>query len=309
MRVVFFGTPSFSIPFLRALLEDPTFEVIATVTRPDEEAGRNHVLTAPPIKIAAAAAGIPTFQPTMLKSDDARETLRAMRADVFIVFAYGRIIPKAILDLPRFGCVNVHPSLLPKYRGPSPMQSAIQNGDAKTGISIMLLDEGMDTGPLLSSVNIGLDDNETIETLTKKVEEQGPGLLVETIKRLAAGEIVPMAQDNAQATICKSLDREDGHIDWNRSLAHIERMTRAYKGWPGTWTTWNGLRLKIQEVAEADFNADLPPGTVSVKHNQLFVDCADGTLEILTLQPEGKPKMTAEAFLRGYSTIDTAVLT
>lgn len=308
IRVAFFGTPEFAVPFLKALAADPAFEVVSAVTRPDEEAGRGHALAVPPIKIAAEALGIPVYQPPTLKSDDATRTLSNLHADFFVVFAYGRIIPKAVLDLPRLGCVNVHPSLLPKYRGPSPMQSAIRNGDATTGITIMLLDEGMDTGPILAFTNVGLDDNETIDTLTRKVEEQGPPLLVDTLKRLAAGEIVPVPQDDARATICKLLTREDGRVDWTLPLADIERMVRAYKGWPGTWTTWNGSRLKIHEVAPADFKDDLPPGTVSVKNSRLFADCSDGTIEILTLQPEGKPSMSAEAFIRGYSAINGATL-
>lgn len=318
IRVAFFGTPEFSVPFLKALAAGPAFEVVSVVTRPNEEAGRGHTLTAPPIKLAAESIGIPVYQPATLKSEDASQALAAMAADVFVVFAYGRIIPKAVLELPRLGCVNVHPSLLPKYRGPSPMQSAIRNGDATTGITIMLLDEGMDTGPLLSFVNIGLDDNETLETLTRKVEEQGPSLLVDTVKRLDAGQIAPMPQDDARATVCKLLTREDGRIDWNLPLTEIDRMVRAYQGWPGTWTTWNGSRLKIHEVAPADFSAGggsayggkahRSPGTVSMKNNRLFADCSDGTLEIVKLQPEGKPPMTADAFLRGYSAIVGAVL-
>lgn len=303
LKIIFFGTPEFSVPFLNALTADPAFEVMSVVTRPDEEAGRGRSLTPPPIKVAAEAAGIPVYQPSTLKSDEVLAALSAMRADAFVVFAYGRIIPKAVLDLPRLGCVNVHPSLLPKYRGPSPMQSAIRNGDANTGITIMRLDEGMDTGPLLSSIEIGLDDNETLETLTKKVEEQGPPLLVDTLKRLDAGLIVPVPQDNARATVCKLLTRDDGRIDWSHPLSDIERMVRAYKGWPGTWTTWNGSRLKIHEVAPVDFTAELPPGTVSAKDGRLFVDCADGTLSVLTIQSEGKPSMSASAFLRGYSDI------
>ncbi len=308
LRVAFFGTPDFAVPFLSALLADPQFEIVSVVTRPDEEAGRGRALTAPPTKVAALTSGIPVFQPETLRSNEALVELAGMNADVFVVFAYGRIIPKDVLNLPRLGCVNVHPSLLPKYRGPTPMQSAIRNGDATTGITMMMLDEGMDTGALLSFVNIGLDENETLETLTKKVEEQGPPLLIETIRRLAAGDITPMPQDESLATVCKLLARDDGRMNWTLPSVEIERMVRAFKGWPGTWTTWNGSRLKIHEVAIADFRDDLPPGTVSIKNNRLFVDCSDGTLEILNLQPEGKPAMSAEAFLRGYSAISGETL-
>lgn len=308
INVAFFGTPEFAVPFLNALAADPAFNVVSVVTRPDEEAGRGRALTAPPVKVAAETLGIPVFQPETLKSNEALVALASTHADVFVVFAYGRIIPKPVLDLPRLGCVNVHPSLLPKYRGPSPMQSAIRNGDATTGITIMRLDEGMDTGALLASVSVGLDERETLETLTKKVEEQGPALLVETIKRLDAGEIAPLPQDEDRATVCKLLTRDDGRIDWTLPAIEIDRMVRAYEGWPGTWTTWDGARLKIHEVMIADVAGDLAPGTVSIKNNRLFVDCSDATIEILNLQPEGKPAMTADAFLRGYSAINGATL-
>jgi len=308
IRLAFFGTPTFCVPFLEKLNSDPLFEIVSVVTRPDEPSGRGHHVVAPPIKAAAERLGIPVYQPQTLKSEAVRETLGAMNADAFVVFAYGRIIPRVVLELPRLGCINVHPSLLPRYRGPSPMQSAIRNGDAQTGITIMLLDEGMDTGPMLSSVTIGLDDNETLESLTKKVEAQGPALLVETIQRLVDGEIVPIPQDDALASTSKLLSRDDGHIDWNRPLVEIERMVRAYKGWPGTWTVWNKMRIKIHEVTPADFKADLFPGTVSIRSGRLFADCSDGTVEILSVQPEGKPAMTAGSFLSGYSDIDGAAL-
>jgi len=312
LRLVFFGTPEFSVPFLNALAADPKLRVVAAVSQPDRPSGRHHTIVPTPIRLAALAAGIEVFQPAKLRSEEAVAALRAYGADAFVVVAYGKLIPDSILQLPRLGCINVHPSLLPKLRGPSPMQWAVAQGDAMTGITIMLLDRGMDTGPILSSVTIGLDSDETYETLVAKVHEQGPRLLIETLQRHANGEISPVPQDNEHATVTRLLEREDGHVNWNLPMATVERMSRAYRPWPGIWSVWKRdgeeTRLKFLDTSPTDFNADLPPGTVSRKQARLFVDCLDGTLEIHNVQPEGKPPMTAEAFLRGYSDIDGAVL-
>lgn len=311
-RVVFFGTPEFSVPFLRALAADPAFQVVAAVSQPDRPSGRGHEIVATPVKAAAERLGIPSYQPPSLKKPEYAEPLRAYDADVFVVVAYGKIIPKDVLEMPKHGCVNVHPSLLPRHRGPSPMQWAIAEGDANTGVTIMVLDEGMDTGPLLAFVNIGIDSDETYATLARKAQEQGAPLLVETLKRYVAGEIIPVPQDDAKATLTRLLEREDGRIDWTKPTDVIERRARAYQPWPGTWTVWNRngeeLRLKIARLQPVDFRSDLPPGTVSIKNNRLFADCSDGTMELLEVQPEGKPSMAASAFLGGYSDIDGAVL-
>lgn len=310
MKIVFFGTPAFAAPFLEALLTERDFDIIATVTQPDKPAGRGNQLHACPVKMLAEQKSIPVLQPKTLKSTEAVDLLKPLEADLFVVVAYGKIIPKAILDLPKQGCINVHPSLLPKYRGPSPMQWAIAEGDDQTGVCVMKLDEGMDTGPILACETITINDNETYETLVDKVHAIGPRLLVETIKRLDA--ITPIVQDDGKATITRLLDREDGRIDWKAPMDVVERKFRAYRPWPGSWSIWKRgseeLRLKILDVAFADFNADVPPGTVTIKNNRLFVDCADGTLEILRLQPEGKAEMDAANFLRGYSDVSAAVL-
>ncbi|OGL66492.1 methionyl-tRNA formyltransferase [Candidatus Uhrbacteria bacterium RIFCSPHIGHO2_01_FULL_63_20] len=309
MKIVFFGTPSLAVPFLETLVDNPGIQVVAAVTQPDKPVGRRHELAPSPLKRSAQMRGIPVFEFASLKKDpSAVETLKALGADAFVVVAYGKLIPADILNIPRLGCVNVHPSLLPKYRGPSPMQWAIANGDPDTGVTIMQLDEGMDTGPILAFETIGLDDTETLTSLTKKVMATGPALLTSTLKRFAAGEITPIKQDESKATITNLLDREDGRIDWKKGVAGIERMVRAYEGWPGTWTEWNGKRLKVLSVQPTDLKADFPPGTVQVKDGRLMVEGGDGTLEILTIQPEGKAAMPASAFLAGYSEINGATL-
>ena len=192
------------------------------------------------------------------------------------------------------------------------MQWAIKEGDVSTGVSIMLLDAGMDTGPILSFESIELDSEETYPTLQSKVHAIGPKLLLETLKRYERGEITPAPQDDAQASICTLLSRDDGRVDWSKGIAQIDRLHRAYMPWPGTWSTWvreeQELRLKLHSMQPSDFRADVPPGTVVVKDGRLFVDCSDGTLEIHSLQLEGKPKMKPSDFIRGYADIDGAVL-
>ena len=338
MKIVFFGTPTFSVPFLTELIRDPEIEVVGVVTQPDKPAGRGGDVTPSPIKILAQDAVIPVFQPASLKTDQhIGKILKDLEADFFVVVAYGKIIPKAILDFPKLGCINVHPSLLPRHRGPSPMQWAIAQGDTTTGVTIMLLDEGMDTGPLLASEQVTIDAEETYETLVAKVQEIGPRLLTSTLKRQASSEIIPLKQDEAKATITRLLEKEDGHVDWSQTMAQIDQKHRAYHAWPGTWMCWERkmnvcMRLKINtlrpidceherasssarpseakqtRVHTLDFRADVPRGMVTIKEDRLFVDCADGTLEILKIQPEGKPNMKASAFIQGYPDIDEATM-
>jgi methionyl-tRNA formyltransferase len=312
VKIVFFGSPAFAVPFLVALHNDPGTEVLAAVCQPDKPAGRGQEVSAPAVKDAALAHGITVLQPPTLKDEAIQAELRAMGADAFVVVAYGKLIPKPVLDIPKLGCVNVHPSLLPKYRGASPMQFALDAGDAETGITIMLLDEGMDTGPILAFDHLEIDDVETLGSLTAKVMKLGPPLLLSTLKRLAAGEIVPLPQDDAQATLTTKLEREDGRIDWTRDAAAIERRVRAYDPWPGTWTTWNRngkpMRVKILSAREIGAKDGLSPGHVQADDERLIVGCGTEALEILTLQPEGKSAMTADQFLAGYSDVSGAVL-
>jgi methionyl-tRNA formyltransferase len=308
MRLVFFGTPLFSVPFLSALQSEPDFELAAVVAQPDKPVGRGYELIAPPTITFAREHLIPTHQFATLKSNDAEETLRGLNADAFVVVAYGKLIPKTILSMPLLGCINVHPSLLPRHRGPAPMQAAIKEGDVQTGVTIMLLDEGMDTGPLLASETIQLDSEETYPSLEKKVQAVGGPLLVQTLKRVGQKEIIPLAQDDANATVTRLLERDDGHLDWKQPMEEIDRIYRAYQPWPGTWSIWNDSRLKWIELRPVDFRADVLPGTVTVKEGRLFVDASNGTVEILRIQPEGKAAMTAAEFIRGHDAIQGAVL-
>jgi methionyl-tRNA formyltransferase len=313
MKIVFLGTPGFAVPFLDALVGDDRIDVVAVVAQPDKPSGRGGALRAPATKIFAESKNIEVLQPASLKSDpNIVDVLNDLNADAFVVVAYGKIIPENILSIPKLGNINVHPSALPLHRGPSPMQWAIAGGDATTGVSIMLLDKGMDTGPILAFESISLDDIETYESLQGKVQTVGPTLLIQTLLRHEAGEITPIEQDDSKATLTHLLKREDGHVDYTQSMVEIERKHRAYSGWPGTWSIWNRngaeMRIKLLQLNASDFNADLAPGTVRIDNDRMFIDCADGTLEILEVQLEGKPKMKSVDFIRGYQDIDSVIL-
>jgi methionyl-tRNA formyltransferase len=300
IKIIFFGTPDLSVPFLEALTNESDFEVAAVVTRPDQPVGRKQILTPPPVKELALKKNIEVFQPKSLRLEargSRQETdpppglclpaLASIGADLFIVVAYGKIIPQTVLDMPRLGCLNVHPSLLPKYRGPSPIQSAIANGDNETGLSIMLLDKGMDSGPILAQTKFPLAADETQITLTEKIKEIGPAFLIGTIKKFAAGKIKPVPQDNSQATVCKILNRDSGKIDWSEPAETIERKIRAYYPWPGSWT-------------------EIEHGGKTLRVKILKASLREKRLIFLEVQPEGQRPMEYEEFVRGYGHLKTA---
>ncbi len=275
VKLVFFGTPDFSAPFLSALLEEKDLEVLAVVTQPDKPVGRDRILTPPAVKVRAIEASIPVLQFPSLRKSEAPETLKALGADVFVVVAYGKLIPQEILDIPRLGCVNVHPSLLPNYRGPSPIQAAIANGDTQTAISIMLLDAGMDTGPILGQKTVEVKTDDTYATLASRLQEVGGPFLVDVLRGYASGALQPIPQDDSRATITTLLDRESGKIDFTESPETIDRKIRAYHPWPGCYTIvqHNGAPLRVKLLP-----------------NQM-------------VQPEGKKPMTTPEFERGYGTL------
>lgn len=304
MRVIFFGTPQFSADILSALVADPDITIVGVVCQNDEPLGRKKVLTAPPTKQFALSKNIPVFQPAKLRDEAFLASIDALNADVAVIVAYGRILPKALLDRIPKGFVNVHPSLLPKYRGPSPMQAAIAAGDTVTGVSIMVIDEGMDTGPLLAQAPIDITPRETTTSLTEKVVAVAAPLLIECIKAFVLELAKPVAQDSEGVSICKMLSREDGKIDWTESAAVIDQKIRAYTPWPGTWTTWtlNGAEtiVKVLSGAPAPETAPSPtPGPYSA-NGRLFCMASDVPFEILTLQPASGKPMSGADFIRGY---------
>lgn len=312
MKIVFFGTPAFSVPFLRALEGERAITVEAVVSQPDRPSGRGGSSLPTPVRAFAESRGLTVIQPERLKEPEIIERLLAYKADVFVVVAYGRLLPPALLHGARLGCVNVHPSLLPSYRGPSPMQGAIAHGETETGVSIMLLDEGMDTGPILAASKIPLATDETYASLETKVHSLGPNLLVQTLKRYANGEITPIPQGEPQTEVTHLLEKEDGHVNWNKTAVEIEREARAYKGWPGSWALWerNGkeMRLKLLDIRLTGDVTDLPPGTVIAGDHIMKIAAKDELLEVVELQAEGKPPIDTSSFLQGYSDINGAVL-
>lgn len=315
MRVVFFGTPTLAVSFLESLLalplskgelegvESEMIEVVGVVCQPDEPVGRKAILTAPPTKLLAIEHSIPVFQPTKLKDETFLASIDALHADVAVVIAYGRILPKTLLDRITHGFVNVHPSLLPKYRGPSPLQSAIVNGDDETGVTIMKLDEGMDTGPILAQTTIELAEDETTTTLTEKVIAIGAPLLIETLKGFVAGSIESRTQSKEGVSTCRLLTRDDGKIDWNESWKSIDQKVRGLTPWPGTWSVWvidgKEMVVKIFGVKIVDRSSITNIGIPRFAENKLVIDCADATIEVIELQPAGGKRMSGADFGRG----------
>jgi len=309
MRTVFMGTPGFSVPVLVALL-DAGHEVVGVYTQPDRPVGRRRQPAPSPVKEAAQERGLPIFQPPSLKRAEAQEELAGLTPDMIVVAAYGLFLPKATLDLPPLGCLNVHPSLLPKYRGPSPVASAILSGDTDTGVTVIRLDEGMDSGPIIAQRETAIGSEEDGAGLTSRLFEMGAELMVETLPDWEEGRIAAAPQDDAAATTTKLLKREDGEIDWGQDAAQIARQLCAYQPWPGVFTKWRGKLLKITEAAEvAEYATDSAPGQViALPSGGLGVATAHGTLEIRRLQLEGSRASVTAEFLRGHADIVGAVL-
>lgn len=308
IRTIFFGTPEFAARYFSDLLDDGRFEVVAAVTQPDRPAGRGKEIAVSAVKSLAISHGVPTLQPENLKTDNSIiSELKGLAADLFVVVAYGQIIPKVVLDIPKHGAINVHPSLLPKYRGASPIQSALLNGDQKTGVSIMLMDEKMDHGPILSQLEIPFAGDETNVSLHEKVADVSARLLLDTAYGFVNGEVKPVEQDHAQATFCKLVTREDAKIDWNKSATEIKNQVDAFYPWPGTWTTLDGKRLKIfPPVTAIEMNGE--PGNVIVENDGITVSCGSGSLKLSELQIEGKKRMTPKEFLQGHNDLPGKVL-
>ena len=306
--MVFFGSPEDAVPALAAVI-DAGHTVAAVYTRPDREAGRKRQPTPTPVRVAAEARGLRVETPAGLRGAEVQETLRSLNADVFIVAAYGRILPPEVLAMPRLGAVNIHPSLLPRYRGPSPVATALRDGDAETGVSVMLLDEGMDSGPLLAqSSPVPLNGTERADELTARLFRMGAEMLPGVLDALEAGSLTPTPQDESRVTVTRLIEKEDGNIDWSLPAAEIERMTRAFYPWPGAFTSLAGRNLKILSAVPAGEGKSAPAGTVSVRERKIFVATGDGELELLEVQPEGKRPMSARDFLNGTPGLDGAVL-
>lgn len=287
-------------------------EVAAVYTQPDRPAGRSKAPRPTPVKEAARKSGTPVYAPRTLRDPAVQAELRAPGADAFVVVAYGKLLPPEVLAIPRLGVLNLHPSLLPKYRGPSPVQQAVLDGVDETGVTVMLLDEGMDTGPVLSQQRVGLTGEETGGVLMARLFEMGAPLLADTLEKYVRGEIRPQPQDGSQATMTKLLRREDGEIDWSQPAERIARMVRAYDPWPGTHTRWRGQVLKVLAGVPATASVSPgvlgAPGTVSAGEGGILIATGEWTLRIVRMQLEARKPVPAEEFLRGHPEFANAAL-
>ena len=298
------GTPVFAVPVLEALVS-AGHEVAAVYSRPDRPSGRGRRTAPTPVKEAASVMGIPVCQPPSLSSPDVQAELAALAPDVIVVAAYGLFLPRAVLDLPCHSCLNIHPSLLPKLRGPSPVSTAIVDGATTTGVTIMLMDEGMDSGPVLAQRKTAIGEKETSEALTTRLFEMGAGLLVEVLPDWVEERIQATPQDESQATITRLLTRDDGRIDWNEGADRIARRVRGYAPWPGAFTHWGGKTLKIIEARPDDRPAADQPGRVagSGAGDRIVISTGDGSLRVSRLQLEGRRAGSARDFLLGNGSI------
>jgi methionyl-tRNA formyltransferase len=299
MRLVFCGTPHFALPTLKQLLAaGHTIELV--VTQPDRVRGRDQDPSPPPIKVLAQEAGLPVVQPEKIKNNpDFRARVESIKPDAIIVVAYGRIIPEWMLNLPRLGNINLHASLLPKYRGAAPIQWAVANGETVTGATTMRIDQGLDTGDMLLQRSLPIQPDQTAEQLFPLLAESGAGLMRETLEGLEAGTIQPIPQDNAAASLAPILQREDALVDFTRSAADIYNRWRGFQPWPGAYTLFRGRKLTLHRLMAAD-SIVAPPGETMVEGSRLFVAAGSSTrLELLEVQMEGKKRLPVADFLRG----------
>ena len=301
MRIVFMGTPDFAVGSLQALCESGKHEILAVVTQPDRPKGRGNKLLQTPVKEYALAQGLTVYQPQKVKTPEFVELLHELQPELIVVAAFGQFLSKEILELPKYGCINVHASLLPKYRGAAPIQYAIIKGEKESGVTIMQMDIGMDTGAMLDKVVVPIAENTTMGELHDALREQGAALLLQVIDKIAAGTAVAEPQDNEQATYATLLDRSMEHIDWSKTAQEVHNLIRGFNPAPSTFTKLpNGKSLKIWGSKMTDKNSAAAAGTVieTGKHS-FFVACGEGVLEITEVQPESKKRMPAQVFLNG----------
>lgn len=301
MRIVFMGTPDFAVGSLQALCESGKHEILAVVTQPDRPKGRGNKLLQTPVKEYALAQGLTVYQPQKVKTPEFVELLHELQPELIVVAAFGQFLSKEILELPKYGCINVHASLLPKYRGAAPIQYAIIKGEKESGVTIMQMDIGMDTGAMLDKVVVPIAENTTMGELHDALREQGATLLLQVIDKIAAGTAVAEPQDNEQATYATLLDRSMEHIDWSKTAQKVHNLIRGFNPAPSTFTKLpNGKSLKIWGSKMTDKSSAAAAGTVieTGKHS-FFVACGEGVLEITEVQPESKKRMPAQVFLNG----------
>ena len=300
MRVIFIGTPKFAVPTLSAL-HKAGYSVLSVITQPDRPSRRNQRLTPSPVKVCALKLALPVYQPWRIKFPEVLEHLKQAAAEVIVVVGYGQIIPRTILDLPKLGCINVHASLLPKYRGAAPIQWAIANGETFTGVTTMHIEEQLDAGDMLMRQEVQIGPKETTPELTERLAPIGAALLIKTLRRLAANQIVPVKQKEQEATFAPLLTRKNGWIDWTWPAVQITNRIRGFDPWPGGYTSFRGKWLHIRKARVGGTVSTLKPGQISLTASQLHTGCSKGTsLLIEEVQLEGKKCITASDFVRGY---------
>lgn len=298
MRVLFMGTPEFAVPTLESLIG--AHDVIGVFTQPDKPKGRGKAMAFPPVKEKALEHDIPVYQPVKVREESVANDIREMNPDAIVVVAFGQILPESILNIPKYGCINVHASLLPKYRGAAPMQWSIIDGETETGITTMYMAKGLDTGDMILKAKITMDPKETGETLHDKLSVLGGPLIIETLKQLEAGTAPRIKQDDSLSCYASMLDKELGCIDWSKDAASIERLIRGLNSWPSAYTFWNGKTLKIWNSDVVPYEGEEENGTVIAKDKLSFtVKCGENALKILEVQLQGKKRMAAQAFLVG----------
>lgn len=295
-KIVFMGTPDFSVPTLQALIDH--HEVIGVVTQPDRPAGRGSKVRMSPIKALARQHDIPVFQPVKIRKADAIQTLAKWDADAYVVAAFGQILPQKVLDIPQYGSINVHASLLPRWRGAAPIHGAIRAGDDETGITIMVMDAGLDTGPMLSKRAIPIADDETGQSLHDKLAQLGGDLLIETLPKYFSGELQPIAQPETGITYAPQIDKSEGAIDWSQSAEQIERLVRAFTPWPGTFTQWNGKQFKIHAGTIGE--GSLASGEVGMIDDAVAIGTGEGVYLPHVVQLSGKSRTDIDDFVNGY---------
>ena len=304
MRVIFAGTPDFAATHLQAILDDDRYQLVAIYTQPDRPAGRGKKITQSPVKKLALANDIQLKQPASLTDIKTQETIARLEADVLIVVAYGLILPQAVLDIPRLGCINVHGSILPKWRGAAPIQRAIEAGDRETGVTVMQMDVGLDTGPMLTTSQCTIDDKETSASLYSKLAVLGAQALINTLEKMRSGTAVGIAQDSTQSSYADKIAKQESLIDWSASVTEIERRIRAFNPFPAAYSLVNGQRIKIWLASAVSRDYPGVPGEIlSADDDGLLVKCGNGALLISTIQLAGKSKMCVAEVLKSRASI------
>lgn len=298
MKIVFMGTPDYAVKTLEALIS-AGHDIAAVFAQPDKPVGRKHILTAPPVKVCAQSHNIPVFQPETLKNDEIKAKLRDIAPDAIVVVAYGKLLPEDILNIPKFGCINGHASLLPKYRGASPIQWCIVCGEEETGVTVMLMDKGMDTGDILKTARVKIGEEETAEELFERLSSVSAELMVETLSELEKGEIVPQIQDESKASYSPIIKKEMALLDFTKTAKEVHNAVRGYYSWPCAYFFLNGKRIKVISARLGD-KTEKAAGTVIGNSEALEIACGGGTsIKLTVLQPEGSKQMTAKQFLCG----------